>query len=630
MTQLVPVLPTDTIDLSLPQSTFRTLTRQSGKRRGPTVAVLRFVEAARIESRFGRKGLDQVREQVAWLLRTELSDKEGLSTDENGGLVLTLRGAVEWQTADRLSAIAQRLARLPVRIGADQLTITPVIGWASSDDRPAPPDLVTLIHRATDAAEQATEHVDLIPRKWVPPRTAPSRRKRGDASLGRAIAQNVFTLVVGLAVPFLLLVLADRAGFDISTPLYLAVVGALVLTAVAVWTECFYALEPERPPREAAGPEPAASAIIPAYLPNEAATILDTLAAFLATDYGGPLQVILAYNTPHALPVEEELRALAAREPRLVVHRVPYSTSKAQNVNAALELVTGEFVGIFDADHQPAPDAFSRAWRWLSHGADVVQGHCVIRNGGSSWVSRMVAVEFEAIYAVNHPGRARLHGFGLFGGSNGFWRTQALHETRLQGRMLTEDIDATVRALLAGRTVVSDPALLSRELAPANLRALWRQRIRWAQGWFQVSRRHLAATLQSKELSVRNKLGLSFLIGWREIYPWISLQMITVIGFLAWRDGGFSDVDFLVPTFVLATLYTMLSGPAQALFAWRLAAPEIRRHRAWFLIYLVLNAVFYTEFKNHIGRVAQLKELTGERRWAITPRQVEAPVGRTA
>jgi cellulose synthase/poly-beta-1,6-N-acetylglucosamine synthase-like glycosyltransferase len=105
--------------------------------------------------------------------------------------------------------------------------------------------------------------------------------------------------------------------------------------------------------------------------------------------------------------VEQALRRIAARDPRFVPYRVEGSTSKAQNVNAALSVVTGEFVGVFDADHHPAPGAFDRAWRWLSSGYDVVQGHCVIRNGDASWVARTVAVEFEGIYAVSHPGRAR-------------------------------------------------------------------------------------------------------------------------------------------------------------------------------------------------------------------------------
>ena len=122
------------------------------------------------------------------------------------------------------------------------------------------------------------------------------------------------------------------------------------------------------------------------------------------------------------MAVEPRLQLMAQNHPDLDVIRVEDSTSKAQNVNAALRVAEGEFVGIFDADHHPMDGAFDRAWRWLADGADVVQGHCVIRNGSDSWLTRLVAVEFEQIYAVAHPGRAGLHDFGIFGGSNGYWR----------------------------------------------------------------------------------------------------------------------------------------------------------------------------------------------------------------
>ena len=59
------------------------------------------------------------------------------------------------------------------------------------------------------------------------------------------------------------------------------------------------------PPTEPKTPYPPASAIIAAYLPNEAPTILETVEAFLQIEYPAPLQIILAYNTPHELPVEK-------------------------------------------------------------------------------------------------------------------------------------------------------------------------------------------------------------------------------------------------------------------------------------------------------------------------------------
>jgi cellulose synthase/poly-beta-1,6-N-acetylglucosamine synthase-like glycosyltransferase len=135
------------------------------------------------------------------------------------------------------------------------------------------------------------------------------------------------------------------------------------------------------------------------------------------------------------------------------------SASKAENVNAALAVATGEIIAVFDADHHPEPGCFERAWPTLAAGADVVQGRCAVRLG-DRLPSAIVAAEFEQMYGVSHPGRARLHGFGIFGGSNGFWRADALRRHRLDPTMLTEDIDVSMRVIAAGGRIAVDPSLV--------------------------------------------------------------------------------------------------------------------------------------------------------------------------
>jgi cellulose synthase/poly-beta-1,6-N-acetylglucosamine synthase-like glycosyltransferase len=266
-------------------------------------------------------------------------------------------------------------------------------------------------------------------------------------------------------------------------------------------------------------------------------------------------------------------------------------------------------------------NAFSRAWHWLSSGYDIVQGHCLVRNYDASFVARMVAVEFESIYAVSHPGRTRLYGFGIFGGSNGYWKTDLLRQTRMHGFMLTEDIDSSMRVTEEGHRIATDPKLISRELAPGSVKALWNQRMRWAQGWFQVSRDHFMNAIRSKKLTGRQKVGAAYLLAWREIYPWISSQVFPIIAFWVWKYHGIDKLNWLIPIFVLTTVFTLSVGPGQALFAYLKAAPEIKRHKGWFWLYLLVSSLVYTEFKNVIARVAQLKELMGERSWRVTPRE---------
>jgi cellulose synthase/poly-beta-1,6-N-acetylglucosamine synthase-like glycosyltransferase len=422
--------------------------------------------------------------------------------------------------------------------------------------------------------------------------------------------------LVLFGLPFVIYTILDRLGFDITGVVYLALVAAMTLTAVAILAESRAALRRPVLPPAPDGPMPPATAIIAAYLPNEADTIVETVAAFLSQDYPD-LQVILAYNTPRPMPVEGELRQIAERDSRFEAVQVEGSVSKAQNVNAVLDQVRGEFVGLFDADHHPEPGSYKRAWRWIASGVGIVQGHCLVRNGSTNFVTKLIATEFEAIYAVSHPGRARLHGFGIFGGSNGYWRTALLRRTRMRGFMLTEDIDSSMRVVKAGETIVSDPNLVSTELAPETLGALWNQRLRWAQGWSQVSRRHLVSAVRTMPTS-RNRLGITYLLGWREVYPWLAMQMVPLLAF--WWVRGKTPMNWFVPFFAATSLFTLSAGPIQGWFAWKLAHPSIRRHRRWFVLFVLTSIVFYTEFKNLIARTAHIKEVMRERKWKVTPR----------
>jgi len=596
--------------------------RERARREGTSgsVAVLRIAEFDALTRRLGRKTAQDAVAQVGATVEELLGPLDVVAHHSEDAIALFLGATDPEESHRRLELLTQAIVARRFGTTAEAITLTPAVGWVGLTEVQ---DARALVSAADVAASHAEARLDLVPTHYTPVMEAtarPRRRSRLLAAL-RTPFQILLTLVLGLVIPYAIYAGLDSAGIDITGVVYLVVVATLVITGILIWWEGFLSLRPLQPPDTEIESWPRASAIIAAYLPNEAATLLDTLEAFLRVDYPD-LQVILAYNTPQSMPIESELRDLARRDPRFVALRVEPSESKAQNVNAALSHVEGEFVGVFDADHHPDPDAFRRAWRWISSGTDVVQGQNVVRNGSASFVARIVAVEFEAIYAVSHPGRNRLHDFGIFGGSNGYWRSSLLRATRMQGSMLTEDIDSSIRAVEDGHVIVSDPAIKSRELATTTFRALWNQRMRWAQGWFQVSLRHTWRALRSKELTLRQKLGVFHLLAWREVYPWLSLQIIPIV--LYWLVGSGKTLDWTVPVFVLTTLFIVTVGPGQALFAYLMADPEVKRHRSWFWIYLVFASLVYTEYKNTIGRVAQIKEIMGERDWRVTPRTPES------
>jgi cellulose synthase/poly-beta-1,6-N-acetylglucosamine synthase-like glycosyltransferase/GGDEF domain-containing protein len=617
----------DPITGALTEESFSLLLRREAERirlthRPACLAYLVLHELSEVGARLGQRAQDVVLAQIVALVRSD-----GRALDEighhSGQLALLLPDTAPWAAQARLDRLVSRVHSRTFWVEGSAVQLTPAVGFA-----PLEPGTETgeTEERAWTATTHAAEQLDLQVQPWRRSYDEQSRRGRLRRWLDRrrTLFQVLAQQTACLGLPLLAYWMLDQAGLDITSVAYLAVVAALAFTALAIWIECLAAYRPPQP-EEARGRYPPASAVIAAYLPNEADTILDTVDAFLGQDYN-QLQVILAYNTPEDLPVEDELRAIAARDPRFEPMRVHWSTSKAQNVNAALARVTGTFVAVFDADHHPAPGSFRRAWSWLSNGVDVVQGRCVVRNGEEGFVQRLVASEFEAIYGVAHPGRARVHGFGIFGGSNGYWRTSLLTQTRLRSFMLTEDIDSSMRVLTEGGRIVSDPGLVSTELAPESWRALWGQRLRWAQGWSQVSWRYLRTALRNNQLTRRQRLGLAYLLGWREVYPWISLQIFPILGF--WFLRGEPVISWVVPVFLATTAFTFSAGVAQAWTAWRLASPDLRRHGRWFLVYGLVSQLLYMEFKNIVARTAHLKELMGERKWKVTPRKARpAPSG---
>lgn len=368
---------------------------------------------------------------------------------------------------------------------------------------------------------------------------------------------------------------------------------------------------------------PRCSFIVAAYLPNEQNIILETLDHLLNRIHQpeAGLEVILAYNTPSMLPIERQLKRLARQYPNFRPYRVEGSHSKAENINAALEIVTGEITCILDADHHPAPDCFERAGRWMANGYDVVQGRNMIRNRGENLLTRLIAVEFEAIYGVSHSAKSLMVDTALFGGSNGYWRTSVLKQIRFNPTMLTEDIDASIRTLLQGYRIVHDRSITVTELAPNHISAFWSQRKRWSQGWLEVSLRYQKRFWKSPQLTFGQKLVWTHLLYYRELFPILSVQILPIV-FSSWLVTGtirFTDNAFLL----LATIITFLSS-LYKLFVT--AKVGYRHYPAYYFVQYALLVPFYSLLKNLIAVVALYDHLHGKTDWVVTPRQVAPPV----
>jgi hypothetical protein len=364
-------------------------------------------------------------------------------------------------------------------------------------------------------------------------------------------------------------------------------------------------------------PVPRCSFLVAAYLPNEQDIIFDTLEHILERverPLDG-LEVILAYNTPVDLPIEDDLRRLAQRFPELVLLRVEGSHSKAENLNAALEIVTGEIVCVLDADHYPAPDCFMRAWRWIDRGYDVVQGRNVIRNHAQNILTQNVAIEFEMLYGVCHPAKSFLIDSSIFGGSNGYWRTSVLKKIRFNPGMLTEDIDASMRTLLNGYRILHDRSIITQELAPADLQSFWFQRKRWAQGWLEVSLKYQRRVWKSSKFTLWQKVYWTYLLYYCEFYSLVAIQIIPLTLSMLLYEGYLpaSNNQYLW----FSTMIAIFSGLYQTMVTAKIAST---RYPTFYFLQHGVLIFLYVTLKNSIAIVGLYDHLNGNNNWLITPR----------
>ncbi|EOD14703.1 hypothetical protein EMIHUDRAFT_96395 [Emiliania huxleyi CCMP1516] len=247
--------------------------------------------------------------------------------------------------------------------------------------------------------------------------------------------------------------------------------------------------------------------IVPCYLPNEQHILMETVEHILSRlEYPAAFTLILCYNTPTPLPVEADLARLDGKVypggRTLRILNVIGSHSKAENINAAMSrMVDSELVAIYDADHHPDPESLLVATAYMrAYGVDCAY-----------WIN----AEFFVTHFVYFPALQFITAMGVFGGSNAVWRVATLNQYQFRCDVQTEDIELSTRVALGSvRILRFCPEARSGELPPSGFKALYRQRLRWAIGWDQVSMEHFRGIFRSK-ISCYRKLGLLYLLPMR-------------------------------------------------------------------------------------------------------------------
>ncbi len=179
-----------------------------------------------------------------------------------------------------------------------------------------------------------------------------------------------------------------------------------------------------------------------------------------------------AYHRAHGLEIE-------------VVHRPERRGFKAGALAHGLERARGQFIAIFDADFVPPPDFLKRTVPYLvaDAGLGFVQTRWGYLNPDYSPLTRAQTIALDGHFVVEHLGRNRCGLLMNFNGTAGIWRREAiLSAGGWQSDTLTEDVDLSFRAQLAGWRALYLPEVECPAELPPQMAAFQRQQARWATG----------------------------------------------------------------------------------------------------------------------------------------------------
>jgi cellulose synthase/poly-beta-1,6-N-acetylglucosamine synthase-like glycosyltransferase len=189
------------------------------------------------------------------------------------------------------------------------------------------------------------------------------------------------------------------------------------------------------------------------------------------------------------------------------LHRADRMGYKAGALDAGLKQASGEFIAIFDADFIPPADFLKRT---LPHfGTDEQVGMVQARwghiNQDYSLLTKIQSILLDAHFVLEHGARNRAGCFFNFNGTAGVWRREAIGSSGgWQHDTLTEDLDLSYRAQLAGWRFVFLADVVAPAEVPVEMNSFKSQQHRWAKGSIQTCIKLLPRILRSRlPLSVK-------------------------------------------------------------------------------------------------------------------------------
>ena len=238
---------------------------------------------------------------------------------------------------------------------------------------------------------------------------------------------------------------------------------------------------------------------------------------------------------------------------------------KAGALAEGLRSASGDLVVLFDADFVPPVDFLERAvGAFDDPRVGMAQARWGHANRGYSMLTRLQALLLDGHFVLEHGGRSRGGCFFNFNGAAGIWRRAAIESAGgWQPDTLTEDLDLSYRAQLAGWRFVFLPDIVAPAELPVSMNAFKSQQHRWAKGSIQTCRKLLPSVLRAA-VPLRVKAEAFFHLTANFNYPLILVLSLLVVPALAARTGPERDPRWLL---LDAALFGAAAVSAAAFYA---------------------------------------------------------------
>jgi cellulose synthase/poly-beta-1,6-N-acetylglucosamine synthase-like glycosyltransferase len=361
---------------------------------------------------------------------------------------------------------------------------------------------------------------------------------------------------------------------------YFTVLGGLALLGIHRLLLTLSALRKD-PPRAEAALDPSAPPVLvqlPIY--NEAFVAERLLRAAARLRYPGALAIQVIDDS-----TDETSRLLdrAAAELRAsgidvrIVRRRDRSGYKAGALAHGLQRSDQPLIAIFDADFIPTEDFLERTVPALLAGERIglVQARWGHVNQNASMLTRAQAIFLDGHFAIEHCARSKRGHFFNFNGTAGVWRRSAIETAGgWTGDTITEDLDLSYRAQLAGWRF----EYLDHVVAPAELPERWSafrsQQARWVRGSVETARKHLFEVLRARRLPLAVRAEAAVHLTNNFAYLWMAALACLLPAAVVLRDQLGWRVPFGQPMLSALDL-TMLTAGTFAMF-WFYAAAILR------------------------------------------------------